>query len=72
MAINQSILQGQGVGSSIGGVTQAQTQYVQQQVAYQAEMRQQTVANGGGSPGSPGMKPVQDWSSLAWLILGMI
>jgi len=45
-----------GTGSTIGGVTAAQTQYVQQQVAAQAEQRQQAAGNGtvnlpGGRPG---------------------
>ena len=70
MAINQSILQGQGVGQQIGGVTAAQTQYVQQQVAYQAEQRQQVT--GVGAPGSKPFTPVESWESMAWLILGLL
>jgi len=71
VAINQSILQGQGVGQQIGGVSPGVTQYVQEVVE-----RQQTNGTGGGGGGggfgSPSMAPETDWSSMAWLILGML
>ena len=75
MAILQSVLQGQGVGSQIGGVSAATTQYVQDAVA-----RQQQQANGGGGGGGyvPPGKPAwalginQDYESMAWLLLGLM
>jgi hypothetical protein len=80
VAILQSVLQGQGVGSQIGGVSAATTQYVQQQVALQAEQRQQQQGNGGGGGGGyvPPGKPAwalginQDYESMAWLLLGLM
>jgi len=77
VAIQQSILQGQGIGTQIGGVSSAQTQYVQQQVAYQAEQRQQTNGGGGGGGGggfgstTPTTTPF-DLEPLAWLLLGLM
>ena len=71
MAIQQSILQGQGVGTQIGGVSAGVTQYVQEVVE-----RQQIQDNGSGSS-TPGLgrgkiEPGLDWEPLAWLLLGMI
>ncbi|HIA01170.1 MAG TPA: hypothetical protein EYN66_04570 [Myxococcales bacterium] len=72
MAINQTVLQGQGVGQQVGGVSQATYQQVQDSIARQ----QQTNGGGGGgytAPGKPAWAVVgQDYESLAWLILGLM
>jgi len=81
MSINQTILQGQGVGQQIGGVSAATTAQVQASIAQQAENRAAAAAaaaaangtgGGGGGGFGGGMTPQQDWSSMAWLILGMM
>jgi len=79
VAINQSILQGQGVGQQVGGVPQHVTQYVQEQVAIQGEQRQQTNGTGGGGGGGGGFGGDRSWiyapqdlESIAWLLLGLM
>lgn len=73
MSINQSILQGQGVGTQIGGVSASDYERVQESIA-----RQQQANGGGGGGGGGGgfgssqITPSQDWESLAWLILGLL
>lgn len=73
MAINQTVLQGQGVGHQIGGVSAADYQRVQESIE-----RQQTNGGGGGGGGGGfgngnGYKPdTQNWESFAWLILGLM
>ncbi len=73
MAILQSVLQGQGVGSQIGGVSAATTQYVQQQVALQAE-RPAISAGGYIPPGKPAwaLGIHENYESMAWLLLGLM
>jgi len=70
MATVETILQGQGVGHQIGGVSAATTQYVQDAVA-----KQQTNGGGGGGGGGgfgPSAQTPVNWEPFAWLLLGMI
>ena len=73
MATVQTVLQGQGVGQQIGGVSAATTQYVQDSVA-----RQQQQGNGGGggyvAPGKPAwaLGIHENYESMAWLLLGLM
>ena len=76
MATVQTILQGQGVGQQIGGVSAATQERVQESIA-----RQQQNGGGNGTGSQSGTSTtiagvpttgMGDWSSMAWLILGML
>lgn len=73
VAINQTVLQGQGVGQQVGGVSAATQLQVQQQVAYQAEHRQQTNGGGGGGGGFGAPRQASmNWEPFAWLLMGLM
>jgi len=74
MATVQTILQGQGVGQQIGGVSAAAQERVNESIARQ---QQNGGGNGTGSQSGSTIAGVQtvgmdDWSSFAWLILGLM